>query len=128
MATDLASRGIDIEQLPYVINFDIPNISETYVHRIGRTGRAGNNGTAWSFVGKDEKTYWQDIEKLIRLQVKVVKDHPFGWREKEDGGEPLKKDYRNTSKVKNTGQKNSAKKDNASRKSEGSKKNKKRWY
>ncbi len=127
VATDLASRGIDIEQLPYVINFDIPNISETYVHRIGRTGRAGNDGTAWSFVGKDEKAYWQDIEKLIRLQVKTVKDHPFGWKENSEA-ESLKKDYRNKSKTKNTAQKNTSKKESSSRKSDTSKKNKKRWY
>jgi ATP-dependent RNA helicase RhlE len=81
VATDIAARGIDIEQLPFVINFDIPNISETYVHRIGRTGRAGNSGLAISFCGKDEKTYWQDIEKLIRMKIKVVSDHPFGWKE-----------------------------------------------
>ena len=62
VATDIAARGIDIEQLPFVINFDIPNVSETYVHRIGRTGRAGNSGLAISFCGKDEKAYWQDIE------------------------------------------------------------------
>src|SRR5690606_38793226 len=77
VATDVASRGIAIQQLPFVINFDIPNIPDSYVHRIGRTGRAGEEGVALSFVGKDEKNYWHDIEKLIRLQVKVVKDHPF---------------------------------------------------
>lgn len=62
VATDVASRGIDIDQLPFVLNFDIPNIPESYVHRIGRTGRAGNEGLAISFCGRDEKTYWQDIE------------------------------------------------------------------
>src|SRR5690606_33101763 len=66
VATDVASRGIDIDSLPYVINYEIPNIPETFVHRIGRTGRAGNEGMAISFCGKDEKTYLQDIEKLIR--------------------------------------------------------------
>jgi ATP-dependent RNA helicase RhlE len=83
VATDIAARGIDIEQLPFVINFDIPNISETYVHRIGRTGRAGNSGLAISFCGKDEKPYWQDIEKLIRMKVKVVTDHSFTWKDDE---------------------------------------------
>ncbi|MBF02962.1 MAG: RNA helicase [Flavobacterium sp.] len=121
VATDIAARGIDIESLPYVINFDIPNISETYVHRIGRTGRAGNSGLAISFCGKDEKNYWTDIEKLIRMKVKVVDNHPYPWKE-EEKNEGAKPDLRNKNKN-NSGQKN-----NKSRKSDGSKKNKKRWY
>lgn len=120
VATDIAARGIDIEQLPFVINFDIPNISETYVHRIGRTGRAGNSGLAISFCGKDEKTYWQDIEKLIRMKVKVVTDHPFTWKN-EDVNPDAKPDLRNKDKNKMNPNSNS-------RKSEASKKNKKRWY
>lgn len=100
VATDLASRGIDIDQLPFVLNFDIPNISETYVHRIGRTGRAGNQGTAWSFVGKDEKTYWDAIEKLIRLKIKIIDNHPFPWKEAvKTNGQAPKKDYRNKRKT-----------------------------
>jgi ATP-dependent RNA helicase RhlE len=59
VATDIAARGIDIDQLPFVINFDLPNIPETYVHRIGRTGRAGNGGVAISFCSKDEHGYWK---------------------------------------------------------------------
>jgi ATP-dependent RNA helicase RhlE len=62
VATDIAARGIDIDQLPFVINFDLPNIPETYVHRIGRTGRAGNGGVAISFCSKDEHGYWKDIQ------------------------------------------------------------------
>lgn len=120
VATDIAARGIDIEQLPFVINFDIPNISETYVHRIGRTGRAGNSGLAISFCGKDEKPYWQDIEKLIRMKIKVVTDHPYTWKDEEVNPD-AKPDLRN--KVKNKINPNSN-----SRKSEASKKNKKRWY
>lgn len=104
VATDIAARGIDIEQLPFVINFDIPNISETYVHRIGRTGRAGNSGLAISFCGKDEKTYWQDIEKLIRMKIKVVTDHPFGWKE-EATNPNAKPDLRNKKKENNSGKK-----------------------
>ncbi|MFD2890556.1 DEAD/DEAH box helicase [Flavobacterium chuncheonense] len=119
VATDIAARGIDIENLPYVINFDLPNIPETYVHRIGRTGRAGNAGLAISFCGKDEKTYWQDIEKLIRMKIKVVADHPFPWKD-EVVNPDAKPDLRNKKK---TDQKNSN-----SRKSDNSKKNKKRWY
>ncbi|NHN24528.1 DEAD/DEAH box helicase [Flavobacterium jejuense] len=121
VATDIAARGIDIESLPYVINFDIPNISETYVHRIGRTGRAGNSGLAISFCGKDEKGYWTDIEKLIRMKIKVVEDHPYPWKE-EEKKEGEKPDLRNKNKS------NSNKNNNKSRKSDTSKKNKKRWY
>lgn len=120
VATDIAARGIDIEQLPFVINFDIPNISETYVHRIGRTGRAGNSGLAISFCGKDEKPYWLDIEKLIRMKVKVVTDHQYTWRDTEEEVNPdAKPDLRN---------KNKMNPNSNSRKSEASKKNKKRWY
>ncbi len=120
VATDIAARGIDIEQLPYVINFDIPNISETYVHRIGRTGRAGNSGLAISFCGKDEKAYWQDIEKLIRMKVKVVTDHEYTWKAEEVNPD-AKPDLRNKDK-------NKMNPDSKSRKSDASKKNKKRWY
>lgn len=120
VATDIAARGIDIEQLPFVINFDIPNISETYVHRIGRTGRAGNSGLAISFCGKDEKAYWQDIEKLIRMKVKVVTDHEYTWKDEEVNPD-AKPDLRNKDK-------NKMNPDSKSRKSEASKKNKKRWY
>jgi ATP-dependent RNA helicase RhlE len=77
VATDIAARGIDVDDLEYVINYEIPNISETYVHRIGRTGRAGANGTAISFCDADEKEYLRDIEKLITKKLQVVDDHPF---------------------------------------------------
>jgi ATP-dependent RNA helicase RhlE len=77
VATDIAARGIDVDDLEYVINFEIPNISETYVHRIGRTGRAGAKGTAISFCDAEEKEYLRDIEKLITKKISVVDDHPF---------------------------------------------------
>jgi ATP-dependent RNA helicase RhlE len=77
VATDIAARGIDVDDLEYVINFEIPNISETYVHRIGRTGRAGASGTAISFCDAEEKEYLKDIEKLITKKIQVVADHPF---------------------------------------------------
>ncbi|MCX6277491.1 MAG: DEAD/DEAH box helicase [Bacteroidetes bacterium] len=77
VATDLASRGIDVEQLSHVINFEIPNIPETYVHRIGRTGRAGVNGIALSFCDRDEKAYMKDIIKLTARKIPVIEDHPF---------------------------------------------------
>jgi ATP-dependent RNA helicase RhlE len=117
VATDIAARGIDIESLPYVINFDIPNISETYVHRIGRTGRAGNTGLAISFCAKDEQPYWKDIEKLIKISVKVEKEHPYPYTDEEPNPD-AKPDLRNKKKE-NTSN---------SRKSEASKQNKKRWY
>lgn len=77
VATDIAARGIDVDELEYVINFDIPNIPETYVHRIGRTGRAGSRGTAYSFSDATEKPYIKDIEKLIRKKIPVVDAHPY---------------------------------------------------
>lgn len=77
VATDIAARGIDVDDLEYVINFEIPNISETYVHRIGRTGRAGARGTAISFCDSEEKAYLKDIEKLISKKIPVIDDHPF---------------------------------------------------
>jgi len=77
VATDIASRGIDVEQLSHVINYEIPNIPETYIHRIGRTGRAGVDGVALSFCDAEEKEYLKDIYKLISKQIPVVEDHPF---------------------------------------------------
>jgi ATP-dependent RNA helicase RhlE len=77
VATDIAARGIDVDDLEYVINYEIPNISETYVHRIGRTGRAGANGTAISFCDADEKEYLRDIEKLITKKIQVIDNHPY---------------------------------------------------
>jgi ATP-dependent RNA helicase RhlE len=77
VATDIAARGIDVDDLEYVINYEIPNISETYVHRIGRTGRAGANGTAISFCDGEEIEYLKDIEKLITKRIQVVDDHPY---------------------------------------------------
>jgi ATP-dependent RNA helicase RhlE len=72
VATDIAARGIDIDQLPHVVNFELPNISEDYVHRIGRTGRAGNVGEAVSLVCIDELQFLKDIEKLIKQSIKKI--------------------------------------------------------
>jgi ATP-dependent RNA helicase RhlE len=69
VATDIAARGLDIDQLPHVINFELPNVPEDYVHRIGRTGRAGSPGEAISLVSAEEEAYLADIEKLIRKQI-----------------------------------------------------------
>ncbi|MGV8992760.1 MAG: DEAD/DEAH box helicase [Flavobacterium sp.] len=115
VATDIAARGIDIDQLDYVINFDLPNVPETYVHRIGRTGRAGNDGVAISFCGKDEVTYWKDIKKLIKVDVAEIKDHPYPWNVNPDSDKSQSNSNRSGGAHK-------------SRKSDASKKNKKRWY
>ncbi len=77
VATDIAARGIDVDNLTHVINYEIPNIPETYVHRIGRTGRAGAAGTAFSFCDAEERAYIRDIHKLIAIQIPVENDHPF---------------------------------------------------
>lgn len=77
VATDIAARGIDIDQLSHVINFDLPNEPDTYVHRIGRTGRAGADGIALSFCDYDELPYLKDIEKLIRKKIRVEQENPY---------------------------------------------------
>lgn len=77
VATDIASRGIDINSLSHVINFELPNIPESYVHRIGRTGRAGASGIALSFCDAEERTYLRDINKLIAKSVPVIENHPY---------------------------------------------------
>lgn len=77
VATDIAARGIDVDDLTHVINYDLPNVPETYVHRIGRTGRAGTSGLALSFCDREERAYLKDITKLINLSIPVVHEHPF---------------------------------------------------
>ena len=77
VATDIAARGIDIDELTHVFNFDLPNVPETYVHRIGRTGRAGNSGIAISFCAPEERTELRDIEKLAAIKIPVIEAHPF---------------------------------------------------
>ncbi len=77
VATDIAARGIDVNELAAVVNYELPNVPETYVHRIGRTGRAGRGGVAVSFCNFDELAYLKDIEKLTKKKVPVVEDHPW---------------------------------------------------
>lgn len=77
VATDIAARGIDINKLRYVINYDIPNIAETYVHRIGRSGRAGDEGVSISICEPEENVYVKDIEKLINQKIEIIDDNPF---------------------------------------------------
>lgn len=77
VATDIAARGLDIDEVSHVINFDLPNEPESYVHRIGRTGRAGASGIAFSFCDSDEREYLKDIERTIRMHVPIVEEHPY---------------------------------------------------
>lgn len=114
IATDVAARGIDINELDAVINFDLPNIPETYVHRIGRTGRAGNSGMSYSFCSADEKAYVQTIQQLIQIQIPIEEHHPYPL-------DPKVKAIVHTSKQ-------SGSKHKKGRKSQASKKKKKRWY
>lgn len=77
VATDIAARGIDVDNLSHVINYELPNVPETYVHRIGRTGRAGASGIAYSFCNEEEKEYLRDIQKLIGKSLPVIVAHPY---------------------------------------------------
>ena len=77
VATDIAARGIDIDELALVINYEIPNIAETYIHRIGRTGRAGASGKAISFSDYEEKAFIRDIQKLMDLKIPVIENHSY---------------------------------------------------
>lgn len=112
VATDVAARGIDITELDAVVNFDLPNIPETYVHRIGRTGRAGEFGHSYSFCSADEKAYVKSIQQLINVQIPVEENHPY----------PL------DPKAKPIVHKKKGSKYKKGRKSQASKKKKKRWY
>lgn len=80
VATDIAARGIDVDNLSLVVNYDLPEVPETYVHRIGRTGRAGLSGVAVSFCDFGEKSYLRDIQKLIKFEIPVVDDHAYPMR------------------------------------------------
>ncbi|WOD42577.1 DEAD/DEAH box helicase [Hwangdonia lutea] len=114
IATDVAARGIDINELDAVVNFDMPNVPETYVHRIGRTGRAGQTGMSYSLCSADEKSYVQKIQQLINVQIPIEENHPYPLDPK---AKPI------IHKSKKTGSKHKK-----GRKSAASKKKKKRWY
>lgn len=107
VATDIAARGIDIEKLSHVFNFDIPDFSETYIHRIGRTGRAGLGGTALSFCDTEERYYLREINKLIKTPIPIVDDHPYKTETDNSAIEVPVKKFRSSSKqsfrTKNTG-------------------------
>jgi len=96
VATDIAARGIDVSKLSLVINYDLPNVPETYVHRIGRTGRAQEIGESVSFCSNTEKKYLGDIQKLINQKIPVISDHPFN--NPKDGGEFDTKKTKNKSR------------------------------
>jgi len=104
VATDIAARGIDVEDLSVVINFDLPNIPETYVHRIGRTGRASASGLAISFCDVEERAFLKDIQNLIKQNIPVIDDNPF-IDESPASSAPVKKqkNRRPTSSVNNNG-------------------------
>ena len=112
IATDVAARGIDIPELDIVINFDLPNIPEAYVHRIGRTGRAGKEGRSLSFCSADEKVYVKEIQQLLGKIIPVEENHPYPL-------DPLEKPEVH---------KKQGSKYKKGRKSVGSKAKKKRWY
>ena len=88
VATDIAARGIDIDELPHVVNYEIPNVCEDYVHRIGRTGRAGSSGEAVSLVSLDEEGFMKEIEHFTKQQVPVVAIEGFG-PEPDEKAEPI---------------------------------------
>jgi ATP-dependent RNA helicase RhlE len=88
VATDIAARGIDIDKLTHVINFELPNVPETYVHRIGRTGRAGEDGIAYSFCDSEEREFLRDIQKLIGKAIPVKEDHPYHSEGNHDRSRP----------------------------------------
>jgi len=88
VATDIAARGIDVDGISHVINFELPNEPESYVHRIGRTARAGARGVALSLCDASERTYLREIERLTRAHVAVVKDHPFAASDNDTAAKP----------------------------------------
>lgn len=116
VATDIAARGIDIDDLTYVFNYDLPNVPETYVHRIGRTGRAGANGNAISFVDAEENEYLIAIHKLIKKVIPIVEDHPYplSWKSMLAGKEVQRKPQKD-SKGNKEGAQNKKKKFHKSR-------------
>ena len=101
IATDIASRGIDVDHLSHVINYDLPNVPETYVHRIGRTGRAGRSGIAFSFCDVEEVPYLKDIQKLIGKEVPVAGGHMFETVEVKEAVAEKKKAIKEESKRRN---------------------------
>lgn len=138
VATDIAARGIDVDELAHVINFEIPNIPETYVHRIGRTGRAGANGTAYSFCEDEELAYLKDIQRLIGKKIPVIDEHPYAIKPDYSVGppQPQKQQGRGGARPNNSSQKPSSnarggqsqRGNNNANPATGAGKPKKKWY
>ena len=138
IATDIAARGIDVDELELVINYDLPNIPETYVHRIGRTGRAKKSGLAISFCNIEERAYLKDIQKLIDQKIPVVTKHPFAdeveemptkkkpTRGQRNFNKPLKRTKDSDNKANRSKDKREQSKNQGNNKSNSSKWNK-RW-
>ena len=114
VATDIAARGIDVDELQYVINYEIPNIPETYIHRIGRTGRAGSDGTALSFCDAKEKAYLRDIEKLIGKRIPIIDEHDFPLTD-HNPPEPEKQQSHKPQKSRNNGSRKNGARSKANR-------------
>jgi ATP-dependent RNA helicase RhlE len=130
VATDIAARGIDVSKLELVVNYDLPNISETYVHRIGRTGRAKESGIAISFCMPEERSYLSDIEKLIKQKIPLVKEQPF--HDDSPAKPPVKQGggggrRRPSNKPSSKGGNSNHRKGNRSASSKGKRNTKKRW-
>ena len=136
VATDIAARGIDVDDLAYVINFEMPNIPETYVHRIGRTGRAGANGTALSFCEDEELTYLKDIQRLIGKKIPVINEHPYAIQPDYSVGPPVVQKPQgrggarpnNSSQRPNTNTRTAPKPNNGGSTAQGNGKPKKKWF
>ena len=138
IATDIAARGIDVDELELVINYDLPNVPETYVHRIGRTGRAKKSGLAISFCNIEERAYLKDIQKLIDQKIPVVTKHPFAdeveemptkkkpTRGQRNFNKPLKRTKDSDNKANRSKDKREQSKNQSNNKSNSSKWNK-RW-
>jgi ATP-dependent RNA helicase RhlE len=136
VATDIAARGIDVDDLAHVINFEMPNIPETYVHRIGRTGRAGANGTALSFCEDEELTYLKDIQRLIGKKIPVINEHPYAIQPDYSVGPPVvqkpqgRRDARpnNSSQRPNTNTRTAPKPKDGGDAAQSTSKPKKKWF
>ncbi|PQJ32282.1 DEAD/DEAH box helicase [Nonlabens arenilitoris] len=127
VATDIAARGIDIDELSYVVNYDLPNVAESYVHRIGRTGRAGASGLAVSFCMLEERPFLKDIEKLIQQQIPVIEEHDFPFK-MEDAAEPsLKKQGQRGRRPQRSGGSNNGKPKSGGSKNAGANKPRRRY-
>jgi ATP-dependent RNA helicase RhlE len=127
IATDIAARGIDVDNLSHVVNYEMPNVPETYVHRIGRTGRAGAKGIAFSFCDAEEKPFLADIQKLIGKKIPLAENNPFEYTGKipPPAPKPARNPRPETSAPKNNV---SQKQNNSPNTGSQEKKPKKRWF